>query len=107
MLLLALMQLLARPHSQNGRFSKKAVERGVEVRLIFNLTKDNVENIKEYVKTGAEVRHYPVRGYLLRVMDKRFVMIELVDPIDKNFRPSILFEDKGVAEMFTSLFNHI
>ncbi len=84
---------------------KRAVERGVKIKLIVHkYDKSNKEIVDNFKKNGMEVRHYPDWGFHLGVYDAQKVLLVVNNPQQTDERIGILMSSSGLAKAMRNYF---
>ena len=82
---------------------KKAIKNKVKVRLLFNLTKSNLENVREFAQNGASVRHYPALGFIFAIIDGANIRIE-INALEEDRRLAICLNDRALGAKLKEYF---
>lgn len=86
---------------------KKALNRGVKVRFIRDLTDETMRERALVAKGfGASIRHFSIRGVNMSIQDEKLVRIEF--PLEgRGRRLNILVRDTKIAKVFEAMFEGI
>jgi sugar-specific transcriptional regulator TrmB len=84
---------------------KKAVERGVIIRMIAHkYDKENQEFLENLKKNGLEVRHFPDWGFHLQVVDGEKSLLAVNNPKNPEERISIKIYSTGLSKALRDYF---
>ncbi len=84
---------------------KRAVERGVKIKLIVHkYDETNKHIIENFKKNGIEVRHYPDWGFHLGVYDAKKLLLVVNNPQQTDERIGILMASPGLAKAMRDYF---
>ncbi len=87
--------------------SRKAVKRGVKVRMVVPLSKKNQELVKKIKRAGINIKNYPIKDLRLNLRDNKVGMIAFVDPSLSYNRATITIQSpifcKAMKQLFETL----
>lgn len=86
------------------REAKKAIENGVKIKFLLNMNyPENKEKAKFMRKFGVKYKHFPAEDFILAILDKEIVRIEIPDP--EKERINIWIKNRDLAEKFQMFFD--
>lgn len=85
--------------------SKIAIKKGVDLRMIIPLNKENEGFAKEMIKIGINIRSYPIEGLRLNIVDGKICILTLVDESLSYERTTIRIENPVFCKAMKHLFN--
>jgi len=87
---------------------KKAIERGVVVRMIAHkFDKENQEFLNNLKKNGLEIRHFPDWGFHLQVVDGLKSLLTINDPKNPEERTTVKINSAGLSKALRDYFYSI
>jgi sugar-specific transcriptional regulator TrmB len=85
--------------------NKRAVERGVRVRLLVqNLKEVNADRLRSWSKAGIEVRYYPNMEARIYLFDHKIVYMTSYDPKNRREALGVRFEYPPLTALLDELF---
>jgi sugar-specific transcriptional regulator TrmB len=86
---------------ENFREIKKAIERGVDCKLIATQYDDeNKKVVGKYLELGAKVRlNTKLRGYHLLLFDRKIALMILFNPLNSEDLTAVVLENPGLCKM--------
>lgn len=85
--------------------NKRAIERGVTVRFIAHKhNKDNNEYLKNLIKNGFEIRHFPDWGFHMVIIDGEKSLLAVNDPEKSDDRVTIKIFSQGLSKALRDYF---
>jgi len=87
---------------------KKAVDRGVKVKIIATkITEAGMQLIKEHIKLGIDVKFYPVQEIRIAIKDGKETLITMLNPRDRHDRVNIIIQSKELSKALDYYFKSI
>ena len=84
---------------------KRAIERGVIVRLIYHkYDKENQEFIENLKKNGLQIRHFPDWGFHLQVVDSEKSLLTVNNPTNPEERITVKINSSGLSKALRDYF---
>jgi sugar-specific transcriptional regulator TrmB len=84
---------------------KKASDRGVKIRMVAHkYDEENIEILRNFIKNGYEIRHYPDWGFHLVVYDSKKSLLIVNNPEDPIERSAMLIYSKGLSKALRDYF---
>lgn len=94
-----------RPY-QLVQLSKELIKKGVKVKYLATLmTKQGLRWMKQDIKSGAQVRYYPVEEIRLSIKDDKECLQTIINPRDPRDRISILIQSKELSKAMSHYFD--
>jgi len=85
---------------------KKAIERGIKIRILTCLTEENMKNLDVWKKTGAEIRHLDNISAHFTVIDNNKVVIRLSDEYIGGY-VSLFIQSPALAKTLVDHFDDL
>ncbi|MCX6821939.1 MAG: hypothetical protein NTW30_04135 [Candidatus Aenigmarchaeota archaeon] len=85
---------------------KKAIERGIKIRILTCLTEENMNNLDVWKKTGAEIRHLDNISAHFTVIDNNKVVIRLSDEYIGGY-VSLFIQSPALAKTLADHFDDL
>jgi len=92
-----------------SREHKNAIEKKVNIRILWNMEQpENIKKAKRLVPFGSKVKHFPLSGFTMAVIDSERVRIDLPDKMFENISLWIHNKDfaKAMKEYFEMCWKH-
>jgi len=84
---------------------REAIERGVEIRLLLDIQKEDQKTIEYLINLGCKVKHYPAQGFILAVADAEKIRLELNVFDGSDERLALRLSNSVLAEKLEAYFN--
>ena len=86
---------------------REAIERGVDIKLLLDIRKENQKTVEYLINLGCKVRHYPAQGFILTLADEEKIRLELNVFGELNERLGLCLSNSVLAEKLEAYFDRL